>query len=147
MRSIHQSGYVHCDVKPENIVLGNQNDPNDKDTYYLIDLGLATEYLKGNQHIRKNRSTKIAGSFYFMSLNASNGVVQTRRDDLESLAYTLVYLAKKELPWMKYKRTPNVTIKELNKRVHNMKKQTNLDDLCSGLPNTLKHFLSYARNL
>lgn len=121
LRSIHQAGYIHSDVKPENIVSGNPDDDRDRETYYLIDLGLATEFLKGAQHISRGRSSKIAGSFYFMSLNASDGTVQTRRDDLESLAYTLVYLAKHELPWMKYKRSPRTSMKVLNKKVHSMK--------------------------
>lgn len=82
-----------------------------------------------------------------MSLNASNGIVQTRRDDIESLAYTLIYLARKDLPWMQFKRTQSVSIKDLNRKVHCMKRDVNIDLLCKNLPNTLKDFLNYSRNL
>ena len=43
----------------------------------------------------------VFGSMAYSSINANVGYEQSRRDDLESFGYILIYLAKKVLPWMK----------------------------------------------
>ncbi len=41
----------------------------------------------------------MVGTACFASLNAHYGLELSRRDDMESLAYTLIYLAMGDLPW------------------------------------------------
>ena len=40
LRSLHELGYVHNDIKLQNVVIGQL----DTDQVYLIDFGLATRY-------------------------------------------------------------------------------------------------------
>ena len=45
----------------------------------------------------------LVGTARFASINAHKGLEQCPADDLESLAYTLIYFAKGQLPWEKIK--------------------------------------------
>jgi hypothetical protein len=66
----------------------------------------------------------------------------SRRDDLESVAYTLIYLVKGELPWQ------YVTNKAIRrKRMGQMKMRIQPDELCAGLPRCFEELLRYATNL
>ena len=82
-------GYVHNDVKLENIVVGFE-DPN---RLYLIDFGLSQRFIdnEGN-HIKKDYMYKFSGNFLFASLNSCRGYNKSRRDDIESIFYILIFL-------------------------------------------------------
>ena len=96
---LHQCGYVHNDLKLENILIGN----HDPETIYLIDFGLSKSYIdkKGN-HKEKKFTSKFSGNFMFASLNSCRGNNKSRRDDIQSLMYIMVYLLKDKLPWSKF---------------------------------------------
>lgn len=47
----------------------------------------------------KQRVRKFVGTRKFASIAAHKGMKQGKKDDMESLLYTLVYLLKGELPW------------------------------------------------
>jgi casein kinase I family protein HRR25 len=69
---------------------------------------------------------------------------QARRDDLESLAYVLIYFLRGQLPWQGFKA---VTKKEKYDRITAKKVTTPPDLLCRGLPNEFGIFLNYCRAL
>ena len=74
---------------------------DDPQNIYLIDFGLSHSYLdeKGN-HSVKQYLGKFSGNFIFASLNSCRGFNKSRRDDVESLFYVLVYMLNdNELPW------------------------------------------------
>ena len=141
---IHSKNIIYRDIKPENFLVGI-NDPN---VIYIIDFGLCKKYRssKTGKHILPKKNTKFNGNFKFSSSNAIKGKEPSRRDDIISLGYMLIYLIKKELPW-------DYTFKE-NKIISSKYfeliylKDTNADGaLFSGLPYEFKEFMLYAENL
>ena len=97
MKVLHEQNFVHNDLKLENIILGH----TDTSRFYLIDFGLASPYLdEDGQHIKKQQLYKFSGNFMFASLNSCRGNSKSRRDDIESCIFMLVYLINhNKLPW------------------------------------------------
>lgn len=94
IKSIHEMGLIHRDIKPDNFLLGKNENIN------IIDFGFCTRYLDNhNNHIEKRNSNSLIGSLSYASINAHNNIQLSRRDDLESLMYTLIYLNKGSLDW------------------------------------------------
>ena len=94
---IHSKYVVHRDIKPDNFLVGNP----DKSLIYLIDFGLAKKYMSGRtgKHVKFIINKIWSGTTRFASANSLRGVVQSRRDDLESLCYILLFFMKGSLPW------------------------------------------------
>jgi len=139
LRKIHDKGVILRYLKPGNMVIGTGDNKN---FVYLIDFGICKYYLykgKDGLHIPYNSNKKyIIGNRNFISININNYIEGSRRDDIESLGYNLIYFMKGTLPWSK---DGNKT-KILNKKIN-----TSLDELCEELPNEFKEFISYARKL
>ena len=68
---------------------------------HLIDFGLSRKYrdAKTHQHIPYKENKNLTGTARYASINSHLGIEQSRRDDLESLGYVLVYLVQGYLPW------------------------------------------------
>lgn len=112
---------------------------------HVIDFGLANRYQLGNSqsHIPYARHTNITGTARFLSINGHQGIEQSRRDNLESLAYALIYFLRRSLPWQGLE-----AISRKNKYARIMKtKIATANTLCAGLPSAFKLFLHYSRNL
>jgi serine/threonine protein kinase len=138
LEALHRRGFLHCDVKPNNIVFGPKKKAK---TFFLIDFGLTTRYLDrySQTHITGEFLTKrkMYGTTTFASRNTHLGATQSRRDDLESLLYTMVYLATGDLPWLRKK----------GKEVGLMKVQLNPGQVCKNLPPAFTKILKYVRSL
>ena len=96
---VHSKYVIHRDLKPENIMF----DLETKKIIYLIDFGMAKKYRSGKtkKHIKFSIPSRLTGTARYCSINALRGTEQSRRDDLESLGYVMIYLARKRfLPWM-----------------------------------------------
>ncbi|TVU44651.1 hypothetical protein EJB05_04097, partial [Eragrostis curvula] len=104
LEKLHSKGFVHGDVKPENFLLGQPGSVDEK-KLFLIDLGLASKWKEGtsNQHVGYDQKPdNFRGTIRYASVHAHLGRNGSRRDDLESLAYTLIFLLKGRLPWQGY---------------------------------------------
>ncbi|XP_042048277.1 casein kinase 1-like protein HD16 isoform X1 [Salvia splendens] len=143
LEKIHARGYVHGDVKPENFLLGAVGSPDEK-KLFLVDLGLATRWRNGNTglHIEYDQRPDIfRGTVRYASVHAHLGRAESRRDDLESLVYTLVFLLRGRLPWQ--------GLQGENKGFLVCKKKmaTSPEALCCFFPQPFKSFVEYVVNL
>jgi len=140
---IHYKNFIHRDVKPDNFLIGHGKK---KSTVYAIDFGLAKRYRdpRTGLHINYKDGKSLTGTARYASINTHLGIEQSRRDDLESLAYVLVYFLKGELPWQGLKAK---NMKEKYEKIMEKKISTNIEILTKGLPEELATFLNFAREI
>jgi serine/threonine protein kinase len=105
MRLIHQSGFLYNDLKLNNIVVGDAAElPDHTKTLHkirVIDFGLAQKYIEADgNHIAMTKQGTFKGNIIFASKNAFNLLTQSRRDDLISLCYFLLYIIDGDLPFL-----------------------------------------------
>ena len=74
------------------------------DKLYLIDFGSSFEYLNNDGTHKKNKNDKrYPGNIMFASMNICKGYRLSRRDDIESVVYILLYMLNEhKLPWSVY---------------------------------------------
>jgi serine/threonine protein kinase len=131
LKSIHEKDLVHRDIKPDNFLLGNKNNNNQKQIY-IIDFG----FCKSIANIKEAKKTNgLIGSLTYASLNAHNYTELSYCDDLESLGYMLIYFYQGELEWQK---TEDVgAIIQMKKDIVNNEK----------VPSVLRDFLKCVSNM
>jgi serine/threonine protein kinase len=92
LRDLHNTNIIHRDIKPENFVVHENK-------IHLIDFGLSKLYIQDNKHIEYRENKGMIGTARYASINSLKGNEQSRRDDLESVGYLLIYLYMGALPW------------------------------------------------
>ncbi|KAH7909017.1 kinase-like domain-containing protein [Hygrophoropsis aurantiaca] len=140
---IHSRDFVHRDVKPANFVMGTEKSAHEVN---VIDFGLAKKFRDprtGGHIAYRQEGHHGVGTSLFASLNTHEGIECSRRDDLESLAYMLIYFLRGTLPWRK---TKGSTIAETWALIH-AAKIASLPTLTAGLPAEFAVFFEYARGL
>ncbi|CAK9153505.1 unnamed protein product [Ilex paraguariensis] len=143
LEKLHSRGYVHGDVKPENFLLGPLGTPDEK-KLFLVDLGLATRWRDGSTGLHVDydqRPDVFRGTVRYASVHAHLGRTGSRRDDLESLAYTLIFLLRGRLPWQGYQGENKGFL------VCKKKMATSPENLCSFFPQPFRLFVEYVVNL
>jgi len=141
---IHSKNIIYRDIKPENFLIGI-NDPN---VIYIIDFGLCKKYRssKTGKHILPKIGLKFHGNFKFSSSNAIKGKESSRRDDIISLGYMLIYLIKKGLPWDYIYKANKLTSSKYIELVF-LKETNAYGKLFNDLLSEFKEFIQYAENL
>ena len=114
LRTIHEAGLIHRDIKPDNFLL-SLSDTNKK--INIIDFGLCKSYLNNEKHIEMKQTSSLIGTPTYASINAHNFMELSRRDDLESLGYMLIYFYLGELEWQKIDSTNHDLIKIMKTNV------------------------------
>jgi serine/threonine protein kinase len=128
-------------LKPDNLLIGIGPRSHH---IHIIDFGLSYQYRdpETNIHIPYRDNLPLIGTARYASVNAHMGIEHSRRDDIESLAYILVYFMHGRLPW------EGVTKAEKCQAVIGKKKLTITPEvLCEGLPAEFQICLQYARSL
>jgi serine/threonine protein kinase len=140
---IHNKHIIHRDIKPENFVFGRGQNEN---ILYLLDFGLAKKYRssKNLQQFPFRTGKKLTGTARYASINALSGCSQSRRDDLESVGYVLMYLLRGSLPWQGLK----VYGKEDKyQKILQKKKETPVEELCKGFPEEFAMLINNVKKL
>ena len=143
LQYIHDRHIIHRDMKPDNFVMG-YGDKNAR--LYLIDFGLAKKYRSSKTLIQYPyiKKKKLTGTARYASIHALEEMEQSRRDDLESAGYVLLYFLRGSLPWQGLKIK---TKEDRYKRILDKKKETTSDELCRDFPEEFKYYIDYTRNL
>jgi casein kinase 1 len=97
---------------------------------------------KSKVHIPYRKNVDSCGTVRYISVNTHRGREQSRRDDLESLGYMLIYFARGRLPWQGFADTLN----KFN-RIGRKKRFVSIKKLCRGLPEEFREYLTFTRAL
>ena len=140
---MHSKCFIHRDIKPDNFLMGRGVR---RSMVYAIDFGLAKLYRDPRTHshipYRENRS--LTGTARYASLNAHLGIEQSRRDDLESIGYMLVYFMKGSLPWQGLQ---TATKAQKYKAIMESKRNITMEKLCEGLPEEFSLYFDHVKKL
>lgn len=142
LQSLHEAGVLHRDIKLQNFLTGFMKSSE----FYVCDFGLSDFYVDptNNQHIPLTKGHSRYGTVRYASLNNHRGIEQSRRDDLESLGFVLIYAAKGSVPWQTIR---NEDRRKKWSQVYEMKRRITLDELCEGLPLCFKEYMEAVRAL
>ncbi|ETS78914.1 hypothetical protein PFICI_08767 [Pestalotiopsis fici W106-1] len=133
---IHSKSIIHRNISPEVCLMGIGNG---EDQVHVIDYSLSKKYRDPATHVhipyRENK--KLYGDPRYASINAHLGVEKSRRDDLESLGYMLLYFLRGNLPWQGRSAS---TIQET-------KLSTPTEVLYRGFPKEFATYMNHVRSL
>lgn len=141
IKFVHGKGILHRDLKPHNFVVGLMNQSH---RVFLIDFGLSKRFMAKGKIIPFTENKGMTGTVRYASIRNQQGCEQSRRDDLETLAYSFIYLLKGKLPWQNFE---GETKDEKFKKILESKIKTKTEDLCAELPKVFSSFLDYSRVL
>ena len=107
----------------------------------MVDFGMSKRYCNPKrdcEHMPYSDGRSLTGTPRYASINNHLGIEQSRRDDLESIGYILIYFLKGSLPWqgLKAKNTSRKYGMILEK-----KQQVSIANLCQGCPAQFAEYL------
>lgn len=140
---VHSVGYVHRDLKPDNFLMGIGKLSHH---VYLIDYGLSTKFTSTTtgQHREITSGRNFVGTTRYASLRTHQGFSQSRRDDMEQLAYILIYLYRGRLPWS------GLQVKDRDEKeraIGELKEKLPTPKICDRCPRQFEDLLLYSRKM
>lgn len=156
IRSVHSKKIIFCNVKPENFCLGRPATPKANQVHMVGLINAKLFETADSKHIPKistnNNEPKkfgVYGTPRYMSLHAHKGKELSRRDDLESIGYMLLYFVHGKLPWqgLPVNNSSNTGNNDKYENIFITKKMIHLDELCANLPPEYYHYMLYVRSL
>ena len=160
LKSLHQFNILHNDLKPSNFCWGlfRNNKIELNKTIFMIDFGLASEleYSQENK-ITKNNYKKIKrnkesspvikkrrGNLTFMSFEVLTGKLPSKKTEMQSFSYLLVYFFKLSLPWSNIK---SKNYESKIQKIIDMHKKINDSIICNNLPYQISYIVSEINKL
>ena len=143
IQNLHKISFVHRDIKPENFLTS----PDSGIAHlHLIDFGLAKSFIDPitKTHIPFTEHHHLVGTARYASINTLFGCEQSRRDDLESIFYVLVYLLKGSLPWQGVKA---VNDKDKCDKIRDLKQSFPRSQMYNEIPKEFCQFFESVRKL
>jgi serine/threonine protein kinase len=141
LEELHRAGFIHRDIKPNNFMFGLHDNAN---KLYVMDFGLSKKWYVKGDHIQYRTGRSMVGTARYASTNVHLGAESSRRDDMESVGYMLIYLVKGSLPWQGLKKK---TKGDKTDHIGDKKMMVDLKFLCSGLPSCFYEYINYTKNL
>ena len=140
---MHSKSYIHCDIKSDNFLMGIDRKESD---LYIIDYGLSKRYRDPEtmKHIPYREGKSLTGTARYAAINTHLGLELSRRDDLESLGYVLLYFLIGSLPWQG---TKGETKKKKYELICEKKIAMCATGLYLGSPSEFGQYLTYVRSL
>jgi len=139
---IHSKLILHLDIKPDNFLIENP----DSSLIYVIDFGFAKKYRSSRtgKHIAYSKKGYFNGNLKYSSVNTMKGVSPSRRDDLESLGYMIIYLYNQKLPW---EDLPSKNRNTLAQKIYELKRSIKMENLCINMPEEMIIYMNYVKSL
>ncbi|ETK71409.1 CK1/CK1 protein kinase, variant 1 [Phytophthora nicotianae CJ01A1] len=132
LQQMHVKNILYVDVKPENFML----DTHRENKVYCVDFGISDRYVTATGKHKDYKEGTVVGTPTFLSLSCHNGATSSRRDDIESLLYVLIYLMRGDLPWQQASSDAEGA---------KIKKTTSVEHLCASLPSEWSTMLKQIR--
>ena len=142
LKLVHDSGYVYNDLKLDNCVVGNTGER--LEDIRIIDFGLAKKYTDLNGvHLPEQNTSTFSGNLMFSTHHTQNLRSSSRRDDLISLCYLLIYSLEGNLPWLE----TDERFSEFEEfhLVKSMKENASAESLCN-TPDS-SHLMAFVREI
>lgn len=140
LKNVHNKGIIHRDIKPENYVF-----TIDMQELILIDFGISKIYLDSAKNHKPQRYTdQLVGCLQYASIHSHNYIELSRRDDIISLAYSLMYLFCGKLPWDQLQVTNRLSKIENVRNIKNSFIKKKYEDK---IMNKMKFIISYLYDL
>jgi serine/threonine protein kinase len=142
LQFIHEKGFIHRDIKPDNFVMDLE-----KGEIYLIDFGFCRKYLQADgTHFLINTNKQLIGTPNFVSINIHNKIEPSRRDDLESIGYIMLYLLNTFESFQMTNMNEIISFK-MNIEINETEESERRRGEMKILPQIIKRYLIYCHNL
>ena len=146
LEELHGRGWLHGDIKPDNLLLPRGTTAlkalsGGRPLVHCIDFGTSLPLHKGKAETPSARRGTL-GAVRYASVSNQMLLPLGPRDDLEALAYSLVYLHRGQLPWSQVSAP---TQREKFVLIRQAKQHEEPQLLCAGLPPSFAEFLRLCR--
>lgn len=142
---IHENEYTHADIRAENIYISSDSHPK----VILSGFGRAFRFCPGGKHVEYREGSRAPhlGHHDFISLDVHLGAAPSRRSDLQSLGYCLIYWMTKALPWNSTTQKPKDIAAEKQRCMKDISRLLRHSFGTEKVPGTLLEYLSQVMNL
>ena len=143
IKFIHSKNIIHCNINPDNFMIDFINFRN---TIYMTNFNSAMKN-NNNSIINNKNNNKDDNNNIFSSMNSMIGLNISKKDDLESFIYMIIFFFNGFLPWEYIEYDNNLSIEEKHRKIYQLKKNYNLNNLCENIPEEFKLFFNYIKEI